>query len=101
MQVVNFIRVSDGFFMALGMRQLGGRDFDEHDTSTSRRVAIVNEAFAREVAGNLNPIGKSFKIQANPGMSEPPYEIVGLVNDTKYGSLQSRRARKRTAHLLS
>lgn len=50
----------------------------------------MNEAFAREVAGNLNPIGKSFKIQANPGMSEPPYEIVGLVNDTKYGSLRDK-----------
>jgi len=67
---------------------LAGRDFDGNDTPGSLKVAIVNEAFAREYAGSANPIGKRFQIEGNRGEPEPFYEIIGLVQDTKYESLR-------------
>lgn len=86
--VVDFDRVSDEYFQTLGISRLAGRDFNEHDTPTSPKVAIVNEAFAREFAGGANPIGKRFRIEGNVGEAEPFYEIVGLVKNTKYESLR-------------
>lgn len=91
-QVVDLNRVSEGFFRTLQIPELGGRDFDERDTPTSPKVAIVNETFARRVGDGANPIGKSFRIQGNPGEPEPWYRIVGLVRDTKYGSLREEFA---------
>ncbi len=91
-QVVDLNRVSDGFFNTLRIPELEGRDFDEHDTPASPKVAIVNETFARRIGGGANPVGKSFRIQANPGEPEPWYKIVGLVKDTKYGSLREEFA---------
>jgi len=86
--IVDFNRVSDGYFQTLGIARLAGRDFDGNDTPGSPKVAIVNEAFAREYAGGTNPIGKRFQIEGNRGEAEPFYEIIGLVQDTKYESLR-------------
>ncbi|MFL6463730.1 MAG: ADOP family duplicated permease [Bryobacteraceae bacterium] len=91
-EIVNFNRVSDGFFKTLGIPQLAGRDFNTNDTPASPKVAIVNEAFARKFTGGTNPIGKRFRIQGSPGVSEPFYEIVGLVKNTKYRDLREEFA---------
>ena len=36
----------------------------------------------------MNPIGRTFRRQATPSEPEQPFEIVGLVADTKYRSLR-------------
>jgi predicted permease len=87
-EMINVDRVGEGFFRTLGIGKVGGRDFDRHDTPETAKVVIVNEAFARKMAGGKNPIGRRLRIQTNPGQPEPWYEIVGLVRDTKYGTLR-------------
>ena len=75
--------VSPGFFATMGVRVLAGRDFDWHDTSASPPVAIVNEAFARQILRTRNPLGARFRY----GPNGAPIEVVGLVEDGKYQTL--------------
>ena len=75
-------RVSRQYFSTIGERIVRGRDFDLSDTSASRPVAIVNEAFARQFFKNEDPIGKHFGL--NAARYARTYEIVGVVHDAKY-----------------
>jgi putative ABC transport system permease protein len=80
-------RVSPGFFETLQTRMLNGRDFDEHDTVKSPKVVIVNETFTKKFAKGTNPVGLKFRIRSL-GTISTPYEVIGLVKDTKYGELR-------------
>jgi putative ABC transport system permease protein len=81
-------RVSPGYFQTLETPLLAGRDFNEQDAAGSTRVAIVNQTFVRTFLGKDNPVGKSFQFKVENAQSEPVYEVVGLVKDTKYGVLR-------------
>jgi putative ABC transport system permease protein len=83
-----FNRVAPGYFRTMGTRLLAGRDFDDHDTLSSPKVAIVNEEFARKFFGGANPVGRTFRLQADAGQPEPLFQIVGLVANTKYYNLR-------------
>jgi putative ABC transport system permease protein len=83
-----FNSVSRGFFRTMGSRLIAGRDFDQHDTPGSPNVAIVNEKFAKQILGGASPLGKQFKIVVGPGEPEHLYEIVGVVENTKYVNLR-------------
>ncbi len=74
-------RVTAGYFDAVGTPIVHGRGFSERDTADSRKVAVVNEAFARRFFRNEDPIGRSFG--ARPTMSRA-FEIVGVVRDARY-----------------
>lgn len=74
-----------GYFETIGTPLLAGRDFNDRDTVTSLKVAIVNQAFVRKILdGTTNPLGKRFRIHEPPGKPRPLYEIVGVVKDSKY-----------------
>jgi predicted permease len=70
------------FFETIGSRPITGRDFDRNDTATSRKVAIVNEAFARRYFPEApNPVGRIVSFDdSKPEGGEPTY-VVGLVRD--------------------
>jgi predicted permease len=78
----NFL--GSGYFHTIGTPLLAGRDFDDRDTATSVKVAIVNQAFVRKVLKGANPLGKRFRIQEPPGKPRPLYEVVGLTADNKF-----------------
>ncbi len=84
---VYFNQVSSAFFETLGIGMIAGRDFDGRDTPTSPRVAIVNQALVKKYFREANPLGKYFRIQDGNGLGDP-IEIVGIVKDSKYGSLR-------------
>lgn len=67
----------------MGVPLVSGRDFNERDLPTSPKVAIVNEAFSRELLDGADPVGQTFRTAAEPGYPETLYEIVGLVRNTK------------------
>jgi predicted permease len=81
-----FSFVSPGYFQALRMTLLAGRNFNDGDTKTAPAVAIVNQTLARRFFPDLNPIGKTFRIQDIGGKPGPPIEVVGVVKDSKYRS---------------
>jgi predicted permease len=72
-----------GYFRALGMRLLAGRDFDDHDRPETTPVAIVNETFVRKLLPNGNAIGKRFRF----GLGGSYYQIVGIVEAGKYQTI--------------
>jgi putative ABC transport system permease protein len=80
----NFSAVSPSYFRMLRTPLLGGRDFDDHDTATAPKVAIVNESFIKQVLNGANPIGKRMRIETGPTEPETIYEIVGVTKDAKY-----------------
>jgi len=73
-----------GYFQTIGTPLLAGRDFDDRDTATSVKVAIVNQAFARKILKSADPLGKRFRIHESPGKPRPLYEIVGVTEDNKF-----------------
>src|ERR1035438_7519507 len=82
---VNWNIASPGYFRALGLPLVRGRDFDVRDTESASRVAIVNEVMARRFWPGEDPIGKLLR-NANP--QTPPLEVVGVVRD---GRMQNFR----------
>ena len=73
-----------GYFQTIGTPLLAGRDFDDRDTATSVKVAIVNQAFVRKILTGADPLGKRFRIHEYPGKPRPLYEIVGVTGDNKF-----------------
>ena len=84
--------VTPGFFAAMGMPILKGRDFTERDDTSATRVLVVNEAFARRFFPGEEAIGK--RIQpggTNIGeKKEMMREIVGIVGDAKQDALSAK-----------
>jgi ABC-type antimicrobial peptide transport system permease subunit len=66
---------------------LAGRNFTSIDLETSLDVAIVNQTFARRFFPHLNPIGRIFRMDVPPNKA---FEVVGLIEDSKYGSLREK-----------
>lgn len=80
-------RVSPHYFETIGTALVSGRFIDEHDTPTSNHVAVINVAFARKYFNNENPIGKHFGLGGVEDSLD--YQIVGVVNDTKYTNVRN------------
>ena len=80
--VASWVRVSEGYFEAVGTKVVAGRGFSDQDTASSQHVAVINQTFARRFFHDENPIGKHF------GDLDPKYagafEIVGVTEDTQY-----------------
>jgi ABC-type antimicrobial peptide transport system permease subunit len=73
--------VSDGYFQALGLKILEGRDFTIEDDDAKQAVAIVNSSFARKWFGTESAIGRRIR-DFNPAKPQPWRTIVGVVPDT-------------------
>jgi predicted permease len=84
---VNFDAVSANYFSTMRIPLVSGREFNAGDTAKSPKVAIINEAMAKEFFPNRNPIGTHFapggKHDANPEL-----EIVGVVKNVKAGHVK-------------
>jgi predicted permease len=83
-----FNRVSDRFFATLETPLVAGRDFDAGETPSAPMALIVNEAFVREAFGDANPIGVRLRMEGQRQQPGPPVTIVGIVRNTKHGSLR-------------
>jgi len=84
-----FTWISPGYFETMSIPLVAGRQFsDQIDSRNSPHVLIVNQTFARTFFGNDNPIGKTVRTIAEPTYPAAEFQIVGVVRDTKYGSLR-------------
>ena len=80
------VRVSDsGYFDAMGIPLLRGRNFSDAEISEPKHVVIISDLFARQFFPNENPMGKRISVD----MFDKPYptEIIGVVGDVRYDSL--------------
>ncbi len=78
----SWARVMPGFFETIGAKVALGRPFTEDDTATTRKVAVINEAFAKRFFKGQNPIGQHFGIDVMKYSST--FEVVGVTNDIRY-----------------
>ena len=83
-----FAWVSPGYFGALEIPMVAGRDFDSNDREDSPKVAIINQTFARQFFTGTNPLGQTFRTLAEPDYPSLEYQVVGISKDTKYNSLR-------------
>jgi predicted permease len=86
--LTNFVSVNSGYFQTMGTALVAGRDFNDDDRPSDRKVAIVNEEFCAEFLKGKNPIGTRFEILPSPGKAPDVFEIVGITKDAKYLSLR-------------
>ena len=80
------VRVANaGYFSAMGIPLLRGRNFTDQEDGEARRVVIVSESLARKYFPGEDPVGKRIKVFM---AEDPPWlEIVGVVGDVRYDSL--------------
>jgi len=79
--------MSPGYFDAMGMPLLRGRNISAFDQIDSPLVAVVDEAAARQFFGAEDPIGK--RIRFYPGTPGPWLEIVGVVGHLRHESVEA------------
>jgi len=101
--VAEVASVSSGYFDVLKTPLRKGRLFTEHDNSTGQRVAVINEALAREYWKDNDPVGQHIQLnwgralQLTAADSRAPSRqapagnvtIVGVVGDIKTDSFDA------------
>jgi predicted permease len=75
--------VSPGYFETLGIPVLQGRALDAHDAANEFHGVVVNRAFARQWWPNGDALGARIRQSS----SDPWYEIVGVVGNVRFRSL--------------
>jgi putative ABC transport system permease protein len=75
--------VSPGYFRAMGIRLLRGRDFNEHDTATSLNVVVVSRTVAKAIDPSEDVIGKQVRLWTSSAKPEVWQTVVGVVDDVK------------------
>ncbi|HXS75776.1 MAG TPA: ABC transporter permease [Terracidiphilus sp.] len=83
-QIAENSLVSWGYFRALGIALIAGRDFTPADQRESPAVAIISRALSRKYFAGQNPIGKHFE-WGGRGM----FTIIGVAADVHISSLDS------------
>jgi predicted permease len=83
-----FCSVTPGYFSAIGIPLIRGRDFSEHDKEGAPPVAIIDEQLARKVFANEDPLGKRIRFGAITNKT-PWIEIVGVVGHIRSLSLEA------------
>ena len=83
---VDFRRVNKNYFSAMRIPLRCGRNFTEQEVRQSDKAIVVSQAFVDSVFPNEEALGKRLIIWS--GIRNEPYEIIGIVGDTRYQSLQ-------------
>jgi predicted permease len=78
----SWARVMPGFFETIGAQMALGRPITDDDTAATRKVAVINQAFAKRFFKNQNPIGQHFGIDKIKYSAT--FEIVGVTKDMRY-----------------
>jgi predicted permease len=87
----SYSRVGPGYFSALGIPLVAGREFTDADTVSSAKVALVNQTFARKFGLGNDAVGKSMGWAPGQGYrSALDTTIVGVVEDAKYSDVKQK-----------
>ena len=86
--IFNTNGLAPNFLETMEIPLLLGRSFTDRDSVTAPKVAIVNQALARQLFGNENPLGRRLLFGALPTAGAEQMEIVGVARDAKYTGLR-------------
>lgn len=78
--------ITPGFFRSLGVPLVAGRDFEESDDATRRRVIIVDELLAKRTWPSESAVGKKLNVEVytNGDFPRATADVVGVVKHVKY-----------------
>jgi putative ABC transport system permease protein len=74
--------ISNGYFQAMQIPLLEGREFNQFDTKDSTPVVILTQSMARRLFPDEDAVGK--RVLFGP---KSPVEIIGVVGDVKWAAL--------------
>ncbi len=82
--------VSPQYFDVFRIPLVNGRRFTQQDDDRAAPVALVNEALARRLWPDRNPIGESVVLGrgAGPAFEDSPRQVIGVVGDVRQGGLR-------------
>ena len=83
----NYNEIGPGYFRAMGVPLMSGREFTRADSLAAAKVAVVNEAFAKKFNLGREVLGKRM---ASDGGTKLDTEIVGLVQNAKYSEVKDQ-----------
>ncbi len=75
--------VTPGYFRAMGIRLLRGREFTEADNADAPKIVLISETMARRYFSEEDPVGKRLVF----GGASDLREIVGVISDVKFFGL--------------
>jgi putative ABC transport system permease protein len=78
--------VTPDFFSTMQTSVLEGRTFDQRDSAAATPVIVINQLLAQTYFPGQNPIGKHLMFPG-PMFNGKPLEIIGVVQNAKYDSL--------------
>ena len=84
--------ISPGYFDAMGIPLLAGRNFADRDRKNSPGVVIITQSLARRYWPDEAPIGQRIRLGGDP--QEPWRTIVGIVGDIKQSGLDGDPTRE-------
>ena len=76
------VAVNPGYFRAMGIPLLAGREFTDRDNASAPKAVVVNEAFVKRYFAGRDPVGRRLMF----GASNKPVldrEIVGVAADVR------------------
>ena len=80
-----FRTVSPGFFSALGVKLIAGRDFSDADRADADKVVIISESLARRMLPGLDAVNRHLMwtdpVMSFIGVSTGPRRIIGVAAD--------------------
>lgn len=76
--------VTPGYFQAMGIPIVRGRDLGPEDTPDGEQVILINETLAREYFPGEDPLGRRMKIFGGQG---PWRTVVGITGDVHHNGL--------------
>jgi len=85
---VDVRNISPGYFSAMHIPLLRGRDLNTSDVAGRAPTVMVSQAFAERFWPGQNPLGKHVTLTFYPGVAR---EVVGVVGDIKLDSLDETR----------
>jgi predicted permease len=87
----HYNKVGPGYFSALGIPLIAGREFTDGDSVNSPKVAIVNQTFAKKFGLGNEAVGKLMGWAPGDGYrSTLDTTIVGIVEDAKYSEVKQQ-----------
>ena len=80
-----FLQTGPGFFSAMQIPIMQGREIDERDREGSRPVVVVSDLFARTYFASRNPLGRHIKVDGSMMLD---LEVIGVAAEARYGGLK-------------
>jgi predicted permease len=86
------VQVTPGYFAAMGIAMVRGREFSERDDENAERVIIVDERLAKKFWGDRDPVGRRMYQPNNtkdvlPNAKTEWWRVVGVVRPIRLSSL--------------